>query len=175
MNNTAVNKKLSIKMQTVYALVATAAAVALPQIFHLFGAIGGETWLPMHLPVLMVGFLAGPVAGAFAGALSPIVSFALSGMPSVALLPFMVIELMVYGLCAGLLKDVKMPSILKVLASQVAGRAVRAVFILAAFYMGNSTIAPAIIWNSIVAGLAGIILQLIFIPAILKIAERKLK
>ena len=36
-----------------------------------------------------------------AGALSPAVSFALTGMPRPALLPFMVLELAVYGLCAG--------------------------------------------------------------------------
>ncbi len=173
MNTTALKKQISVKAQTIYALVATAAAVLLPQIFHLFGAVGGETWLPMHLPVLTVGFLAGPVAGACAGALSPIISFTLTGMPAAALLPFMVIELCVYGLCAGLIKNAKIPSPLKVLSAQIAGRAARAVFILVAFYMGNSTIAPAIIWNSIVAGLAGIILQLVLIPVILAAFERK--
>ena len=172
-NNTTVKKHLSVKVQTVYALVATAAAVLLPQLFHIFGTVGGETWLPMHLPVLMVGFIAGPVAGSAAGVMSPLVSFALTGMPKMVLLPFMVIELCVYGLCAGLLKDVKMPSLLKVLSAQAIGRAARAVFILTAFYMGHSTLAPAIIYTSIVEGLAGIILQLVLIPIALKLIERK--
>ena len=171
--NTIAKKQISLKMQTVYALIATVAAVLLPQLFHLFGAVGGETFLPMHLPVFLVGFLAGPVAGGICGVLSPIVSFAISGMPAAALLPFMVIELAVYGIVSGLLRDVKMPSILKVLSAQVGGRAVRAVFILLAFYLGNSTIAPAIIVNSIVSGVYGIVIQLVLIPVILKLAERK--
>ena len=171
--NTIAKKQISVKMQTVYALIATAAAVVLPQIFHLFGAVGGETFLPMHLPVLLVGSIAGSIAGGICGVLAPIVSFAISGMPAAALLPFMVIELSVYGIASGLLRNVKMPNVLKVLSAQVIGRAVRAAFILLAFYLGNSSVAPAIIVNSIVTGVYGIILQLILIPVILGIIERK--
>ena len=39
-----------------------------------------------------------------------LLSFALTGMPSAALLPFMMIELTVYGLVCGLLKNKKCPS-----------------------------------------------------------------
>ena len=99
----------SVKVQALATLAAIVGAVAIPQIFHVVGAISGmgtglgEAFLPMHLPIILVGLLAGPYAGAIAGAFGPLVSFALSGMPGLAMLPFMVIELAAYGLIAGLL------------------------------------------------------------------------
>ena len=82
--------RISVKFQTLAALIAIAAAVALPQVAHGIGAVTGmgtavgETFLPMHLPIIIVGLLAGPYAGLIAGAASPIISFALSGMPPAA-------------------------------------------------------------------------------------------
>lgn len=177
MSNTAVLKqektKLSFKFQTLSALAAVVGAVALPQVFHVMGALSGlgtalgEAFLPMHLPVILVGLLAGPYAGAAAGLLSPLVSFALSGMPTAIMLPFMMIELCAYGLFAGLLRHAKIPSVLKVFAVQVAGRAIRAVAILLAVYgFGYQSIAVAVIWKSIAVGVFGIVLQLVMIPLI---------
>ena len=126
----------SVKVQALATLAAIVGAVAIPQIFHVVGAISGmgtglgEAFLPMHLPIILVGLLAGPYAGAIAGAFGPLVSFALSGMPGLAMLPFMVIELAAYGLIAGLLRTANMPTIAKVLLVQVGGRVVRAAAIL---------------------------------------------
>ncbi len=128
------------------------------------GSTLGETFLPMHLAIFMVGLLAGWQAGVLAGAASPVISFALTGMPSAAMLPFMTIELAVYGLTAGLLSERKMPCLVKLLIAQVAGRAVRAAAIVIGFYLLGTSIAPAVIWTSIYAGLPGLILQWIFIP-----------
>ena len=101
---TAARPRLSVKAQTLATLAAIVGAVVVPQIFHTLGAISGlgtalgETFLPMHLPIILVGLLAGPYAGAIAGLLGPLASFALSGMPGIAMLPFMMIELCAYGL-----------------------------------------------------------------------------
>lgn len=167
------NEKLDIKKQTLAALIAIITAVALPQMFHVMGAMSGlgtalgEAFLPMHLPIIMVGLFAGPYAGAIAGAFSPLISVALTGMPTLALLPFMMIELCVYGIVAGILKDTKMPTITKVLITQVAGRAVRAVAILIATYGFDSTKIPvSIIWTSITVGIFGIVLQWVLLPLI---------
>ncbi len=165
----------SLKLQTLATLLATAAAVALPQLLHLAGSslgIGsalGEALLPMHLPILLVGFLAGPYAGAAAGLFSPLVSFCLTGMPRPALLPFMMLELCVYGLCTGLLRARRIPAFLSVLTAQLVGRAVRAAAILTAVYCFESTALPvSVIWSSIVTGLCGIALQWLLIPPILR-------
>ncbi len=163
--------RLSVKVQTIATIAAIVGAVAVPQLFHALGAVSGlgtslgETFLPMHLPIILVGLLAGPYAGAVAGMLGPLASFAVSGMPGAAMLPFMMIELCAYGLLAGLLRNVKLPTIVKVLAVQIGGRVVRAVAILLAVYaFGNERLNVATIWMSIVTGLFGLALQWALIP-----------
>lgn len=163
--------RLSVKIQTLATVSAIVGAVALPQVFHLLGAVSGlgtalgETFLPMHLPILLVGLLAGPYAGAIAGLFSPLISFALTAMPGAAMLPFMMIELCVYGLATGLLRNVKMPTIGKVVVAQVAGRAVRAAAILLSVYaFHNESIGAAVILTSITAGIFGLVLQWALLP-----------
>lgn len=185
MSNTAILKtmekpRLSVKAQTLAALAAIAGAVAIPQIFHVLGAVSGlgtslgETFLPMHLPIILVGLLAGPYAGAIAGLLGPAVSFALSGMPGAVMLPFMMAELCAYGLFSGLLRNVKMPTFTKVLTVQVAGRAVRAAAVLLAVYvLGNESVRIASIWMSIGTGVFGIVLQWALLPLIVYRVEKK--
>ena len=170
---------LSVKVQVVATIVAIVSAVALPQIVHLIGrATGmetafGELLLPMHLPILLVGLLAGPFAGAIAGILGPICSFVLSGMPSAAVLPFMTVELCVYGLCAGWLRKSSMPTILKVLVTQIAGRVCRAAAVGVAFYvLGTTKIPVDSVWNGTVNGLTGIVSQLLLLPIIIVAVEK---
>lgn len=165
---------ISFKTQTLYMALATVAAVALPQLCHVMGSVSGvgtaigETFLPMHLPILFIGLFAGPYAGSVAGFISPLISFALTGMPNAVMLPFMMIELCAYGLFAGVLRNVNIPVVLKVLIAQILGRAVRAIAILIAVYaMGNTSVAVASIWKSVATGIFGIALQLILIPLII--------
>lgn len=182
MSTKIINSKsaLSVKKQTLATLVAVVAAVALPQFFHMLGAASGlgtalgETFLPMHLPIILVGLLAGPYAGALAGAVAPAVSFALTGMPIAAMLPFMVIELAAYGFFGGLLRNVNMPSVAKVIAVQIAGRVVRMVAVLAAIYvLGNDSLNAMSVVTSIKTGLFGLVLQWTMIPLILYRVENK--
>ncbi len=160
----------TIKTKTLAAILAVAAAVAIPQLFHVLGAVTdlgtslGETFLPMHFAIFAVGFFAGPVAGGIAGALSPLLSFWLTAMPKAPMLPFMMVELCIYGLATGLLSGVRMPVLAKLLIAQVAGRAVRAAAILLGFYVFSSPVAPAAIWTSLLPGLPGLILQWIILP-----------
>lgn len=175
---TAAKPRLSVKSQTIAALAAIVGAVAVPQLFHALGALSGlgtalgEAFLPMHLPIFLVGLLAGPYAGAVAGLLGPLVSFAVSGMPGAVMLPFMMIELGAYGLFAGLLRNAKLPTIVKVLAVQVGGRAVRAAAILISVYgFGNERVDASAIWTSISAGLCGLALQWALLPLLVYRAE----
>lgn len=180
MSTLTLNKpKLSIKTQTIATILALISAVALPQLFHVMGAVSGlgtklgEIFLPMHLPIILVGLLAGPAAGAVSGLFAPLISFSLTAMPSALMLPFMMIELCAYGLFAGLLRNVKMPNIAKVLLVQIGGRAVRAAAILFASYFLHSAVPVAVIWTSISVGIFGIALQLSLIPlAVYRIEKR---
>lgn len=174
--------RLSVKVQTLATIVAVMAAVVVPQVFHVLGAVSGlgtalgETFLPMHLPIILVGLLAGPYAGAISGLLGPLASFALSGMPGFVMLPFMMIELCVYGLVSGLLRNVKAPTIVKVLTAQAVGRLIRAAAILVAVYIfGNENIAVALIWKSIITGIFGLALQWALIPLVVYRVENSIK
>ncbi len=164
--------RLSVKVQAIATLAAIVGAVAIPQIFHVLGAASGlgtslgEAFLPMHLPIILVGLLAGPYAGAISGLLGPLASFALSGMPGAMMLPFMMIELCIYGLTAGLLRNVKLPTIVKVVIAQISGRAVCAGAILLGVYVFGSQVKVSTIWTSIGTGLFGLALQWALLPLI---------
>lgn len=169
--------KTTFKTLTTVGAVLT--AVALPQMFHMVGAVSGlgsavgETFLPMHLPVLLAGLLAGPLVGVIAGALSPLISYAFSGMPAVIMLPFIMIELAGYGLAAGTLSNRSLPVFFKLLLAQIAGRALRVAAMLIAVYgLGSQTVQAAGIWPFIAAGLPGILLQWALIPLLIFRIER---
>lgn len=154
-------------------------AVALPWLCHLLGGhlgLGsglGEMLLPMHLPVMLAGMLWGPEVGLICGVASPLVSFALTNMPGPAMVPFMVVELAVYGLSAGLLTRSPLPVFPRVLLTQLAGRAVRALVLVVAIYGFGFTALPlSIVWTSISAGVVGILLQWALIPLLLREADR---
>ena len=164
----------ALKTKSVTILAAVAASVTLPQLFHAVGLLSGTgsalgaAFLPMHLPVLLAAFLGGPVVGLIAGIVSPLISFMLSGMPSAAILPFMTLELAGYGLAGGLLYKTKLPVIVKLLVAQLAGRAVRALAVLAAVCLLDvQTVQLASIWNMVTAALPGIVLQWALIPLLM--------
>lgn len=150
-----------------------AIGVIVPYIFHMSG-IAGPVFLPMHIPVLLGGFLLPPHLAFILGALTPLLNSLVSGMP--ALFPLaiiMVIELGFYGLITSLLyRKMKVPSILTLIISMVIGRLMAGVtvFLLAIFFSGD--LAPAFldpiafIIASVTTGLPGIIIQLILVPTL---------
>ena len=162
-----------MKDRTIATAAAIIAAVALPQLLHGVGALLGigagpaQALLPMHIPVILVGLLAGPTVGIITGLASPLLAFAISGMPLAAMLPFMMLELAAYGLVAGLLVRVKMHVILKVIAVQIAGRLVRLAAVwFALTFLGAKAPSLVSVWDATVAGLPGILLAWIVIPPI---------
>lgn len=175
------------KTKTLAAGLALIASVTLPQFFHLLGMVSslgssiGETFLPMHLAIFLAGFLAGPLAGFGAGLLSPAVSFALTfamgaPMPALPMLPYMMVELSIYGLTSGLFARYlnKIPVIVSLLIAQVMGRAVRALALVIGvlgFGFGPNL---AVIWNSILTGLPGLILQWLLIPLLLFWVDKRM-
>ena len=102
---------------------------------------------------------------AIAGAAAPLVSFLLSGMPMLAMLPLMMVELCAYGLVAGLLRGIKLPSLAKVVIAQLAGRVVlTAATAIAVFAFGSSKAIAATWTSDLAAGLPGLALQWALIP-----------
>lgn len=152
-----------------------ALAVLLPIGFHAFG-LGGRIFLPMHIPVLLAGFLMGPIAGFVVGLIAPGVSFLLTGMPPTYAVPLMSLELPLYGLCAGLFYyRLKMNIYVSLVIAMIVGRIA---FGLGLLLLGLFIELPytALFFFSaagpIVTGLPGIIVQIIIIPPIVAAISR---
>lgn len=157
-------------------LTVTGLMLALGLILPLLCAHGigipGTILLPMHIPVLLGGFLCGPIAGVCLGALLPILNSALTGMPVMfPMVPIMTVELTVYGLAAGLLYRhtplgkkrwgvyVALP------LAMLAGRLVYGL-VFQVLLVRIPAFSRVSVWGAVVTGLPGILVQLLLIPAI---------
>ncbi len=167
--------RVKITCNTLVSLGLIALAVALPQLVHLaLGQPGGVQFLPMYLPVLIGGCLLGARWAVAVGALSPVVSFLLTSlagnpMPALPRLPFMIAELTVFALVAGLLsKKIAQNGLWAfpaVIAAQIAGRAV---FLGAvALFQGAAPFTVPMIWSQILAGLPGLAIQAVLVPLVI--------
>ena len=90
----------SVKRATITALCVALCAV-LPLAFHGLGL--GAAFSPLHIPVLLCGLVCGGWYGLFCGVAGPLISSLTTGMPGAPQLVYMIPELVVYGLTAGLL------------------------------------------------------------------------
>ena len=167
--------RVKITCKTLVSLGLIALAVALPQLVHLaLGQPGGVQFLPMYLPVLMGGCLLGARWAVAVGALSPVVSFLLTSlagnpMPALPRLPFMIAELTVFALVAGLFsKKITQNGLWAfpaVIAAQIAGRAV---FLGAvALFQGAAPFTVPMIWSQLLAGLPGLAIQAVLVPLVI--------
>ncbi len=159
--------------ETVFAGLFIALGVMLPIAFHAVGA-GGPIFLPMHIPVLMAGFVLSPVFALFVGIITPLLSSLLTGMP--VLMPIgliMMVELGIYGLVVSLLSS-KLNSIFTLLAAMIAGRLAAGLMVMLLVNAVGIKFAPPLVYlkGAIVTGVPGIIVQLIFIPALLALVKR---
>ena len=159
-----------------------ALGIVLPLVFHSVPN-GGSIFLPMHIPVLLCGFLCGWPLGALCGVVTPLLSAIFTGMPPMAILPSMICELAVYGLVSGLLyhrvhtgKPLQ-DLYLCLAASMLAGRVVSGVVQALLFSAGKYTL-TAWLTASFVTALPGILIQLVLLPVLItalqkaKLAER---
>ena len=141
----------------------------------------GAMLCPMHIPVILCGFVCGAPWGLAVGFISPLLRSAILGMPT--LFPTavsMAFELAAYGFCSGLFyrifKKNKINIYLSLVISMVTGRLVwglaqfvclgfdTAKFSFAAFYTG-----------AIAKAVPGIIIQLLLIPVLVMVYEKRLK
>ncbi|MEW5993792.1 MAG: ECF transporter S component [Candidatus Zixiibacteriota bacterium] len=153
-----------------------ALAVLLPVGFHAFGT-AGRIFLPMHIPVLLAGFLMGPVSGLIVGLLSPGLSHLLTGMPPTYAVPLMSTELPIYGLVAGLAyKRLRLNIYIALIIAMVLGRIMfgLSLFVLGAFMnLPYSAVAYFSSGATIIFGLPGIALQILLIPIIVAAVKRE--
>ncbi len=153
-----------------------ALSVLLPIAFHATG-MGGRVFLPMHIPVLLAGFLVGPLCGLVVGLLAPILSHLLTGMPPPYAVPLMSLELPIYGLVAGLTYyRMKLNIYVSLVAAMIVGRLMfgLGLYVLAMFMELPYTAAAFFsAGGAITAGLPGIALQLAIIPIVVAAVKRR--
>lgn len=175
----ATHKTVQIR-SIVYAAVCLALCMALP---FLTGNIPqlGRQFAPMHFPVLLCGFIAGPVWGGIVGFVAPFLRFLIAGAP--ALYPDavrMALELCVYGLAAGLfyryLPKKPLGIYVSLLCAQFLGRLAWGVaqFFLSVFDKSNAFYLEMVVAQTVTASLYGILIQLLLIPPVV-IAMQKAK
>ena len=154
-----------------------AIGIVLPQTLHLLGGrVSGSVLLPMHLPVFVAGMLLGARYGVAIGIATPIASFFITGMPGFARLPFMVIELAAYGLVSGLLGCRRINVYVALIAAQICGRIAYGCAHFAALGLFGMNVRPlAAVSAAFVAGLPGIAIQLVLVPAIVVFARKRIK
>jgi len=152
-----------------------ALAVIIPIGFHAFG-LGGRIFLPMHIPVLLAGFLAGPVCGVVVGLLAPGLSFLLTGMPPTYAVPLMSLELPIYGLIAGLAYNrLKLNIYISLIIAMIFGRLMFALglLVLGMFIKLPYTAAAFLsAGGAVITGLPGIAVQIVLIPIIVASLKR---
>lgn len=140
----------------------------------------GNMLLPMHLPVLLCGFICGAPYGLLVGFVTPLLRSVLFGMPKlVPMAAAMSLELAAYGglagLCYGLLAGRKeMQRVyISLLLSMTGGRLVWAVAAKLFYTMvGMDFTVEVFLAGALFNAVPGIVIQLILIPVIL-LAVRK--
>jgi hypothetical protein len=163
-----------------------ALGVVVPILFHLVGL--GRVFLPMHLPILAVGFFVSPIVAAAAGFVTPWVSSLLTGMPPLPVAVLMSLELPVLAgiasLCYRALKGRVHKSrwvgkIIAVWSSTVIAIVAR---IAADLLLLAKVVAPILQLPAgsfglaaVLAGTPGIVLQLTLVPVIVLAIERMRK
>lgn len=142
--------------------------------FHFFGL--GKNFLPMHIPVLLAGFILSLPYAIAIGVITPLLSSIITGMPPIfPVLPYMVFELAVYAVVANVLsKKMKLNTYLSLIMSMVAGRIVAGIVVWGMIVIfGAKLPSPTVfIISAVTAGIPGIIIQLAFIPPMIILSKK---
>jgi len=139
----------------------------------------GAMLCPMHIPVILCGFICGPVWGLAIGSTAPLLrSLTLYKPPLFPTAVCMAFELAAYGVTAGLFHRIlprKNPYIyVSLLVSMIVGRLVWGASMFVCLSAGGGAFTfSAFIAGAITNAIPGIIVQIVLIPVIVMVAENK--
>lgn len=159
----------------IFTLVFVFLDVLVPWIYHQFH-LAGPTFLPMHIFILLAGLLFGWRAGLIIGFLTPLASYAISGMPVLQILPQIVVELSAYGLVAGILREkFNLRAIWSLIGAMISGRLALCLAVLSIYLIVGEMYSPLgleanpliVVWSVIKQGWPGIVIQLVSIPIVI--------
>ena len=137
----------------------------------------GAMLCPMHIPVILCGFVCGAPWGAVVGFIAPILRTFTLGMPPVLTASAMAFELCVYGFVSGImyraLPSKKVYIYISLIISMIAGRLVWGAVQFAFMGLFETTFSFSMFWaGAVVNALPGIIVQIILIPVIIIALEK---
>ncbi len=175
MSNASSNS-LQVRRMT-YSALCLALALVLPFLTGQIPQIGSAL-CPMHLPVLLCGFLCGWPWGLAVGFIAPLLRSVIFGMPPMIPTALaMAFELATYGALAGFLYR-KFPKTIpgiyaSLLIAMICGRLVWGVVrLILAGVQGNGFTFAMFLSGAITTAIPGIIAQLVLIPAIVYAMEK---
>lgn len=161
----------------VYSAICLCLCLALPFLTGQIPTIGNAL-CPMHIPVLLCGFLCGPWWGMGVGLVAPLLRFAVFSAP---MLPLpggpMCLELVAYGLVAGLLYR-RLPNrpgniYLSLIAAMVVGRCVWGVASAAVYHwLGNAFTWQLFFAGAVTGALPAIAIHILLIPILVLALQR---
>ena len=167
----------NIKKLTLTAMFLSA-GILLPFLFGQIPQIGSML-LPMHIPVFLCAFICGAQYAAPLAFILPLFRSLVFARPN--LYPEAIsiaFEMAVYAIVAGLIwKFSKRKNLLSIyismLPAMIVGRFARCIIQIALLSLGNIPFTfPALLTGIVIAGIPGIILQLIIIPAFILIIKK---
>ena len=159
-----------------YAALFLALALVLPFLTGQIPQIGSAL-SPMHIPVLLCGFLVGWPWGLAVGFIAPLLRSVIFGMP--VMVPgavAMAFELAVYGLISGilyrLLPKKKWSIYVTLIVAMLAGRVIWGIArLIIAGLSGNSFTWALFLAGAFTNAIPGIILHIVLIPVIVMVLE----
>ena len=160
---------MSIVKRMVTTAICAAMCVVLPLAFHAIPN-AGAIMLPMHIPVLLCGLVCGWQYGFVCGLIGPLLS-SFTGMPSMAVLPGMMVECAVYGLVTGILMRLVRTGkptadlYISMVSAMFLGRLLSGFAKSLVFAPGTAPFAW--VTTSLVTGIPGIVTQLVVMPVLL--------
>lgn len=169
-------KNKSILIKTVYSAVFLALAYVLPFLTGQIPEIGSML-CPMHIPVLLCGFICGWQYGLAVGFIAPLFRSLILGMP--VLFPgavCMAFELAAYGAVAGLMHRIlprKKPYVYcSLITAMIFGRLVWGLSMLVCLGIkGGEFTLTAFLSGAVLNALPGIVIQVILVPVLVMVIE----
>lgn len=169
-------KNFSIR-KLVHAAICLALCMVLPFLTGQMQQLGNAL-CPMHIPVLLCGFLCGGYYAAAVGIIAPLLRFALFGMPPIFPIgTAMCFELLTYGLIAGILYK-RLPKktvniYVSLVCAMLSGRLVWGIvrFVMALVFHVEFSIAMFVA-GAFMTAIPGIVCHIVLIPIIVMALER---
>lgn len=157
--------------------------ILVPWLTHHFGGTqAGSIFLPIFFFVLLAGTLGGWKAGILVGLLTPSISFSITGMPPLTLLPEITVTCLTYGLVTGVMRQkLHLRVVWAVLAATASSWLVRLGVILLFDFLGltygyGGDVLPLAYFSGMfIRGLPGIAIALVLVPLITVMVEKRYK